>query len=614
VVPPLIVAGMHRSGTSLVASLLSGLSVDMGRELLAGDSHNVRGYFEDVDFLTLQRRMLSEGCARDDGGHPDWGWTEHETLEPDGFERFVPDALAILEARRGDGRCWGWKDPRTTLLLDFWDRLTGGAARYLLVYRFPWDVADSMQRLGAEVFLRNPEYAWAIWTYYNRHLRDFYVTHRDRCLLVSINALSGNLDAFTHALRAKLGIEVPPGEPASIFDGELLQTLAPRDALVDLVSVMWPKSTQLLSELDAVADLGAAGLWRAESVRSRLARPDDGQPVDVSVIVPCYDQGTFLVEAVASVERTAPPGCELIIVNDGSREPRTLEVLDTLKTLGYYVWDQDNQGLAGARNAGVALARGRYILPLDADNRLRERYIEDAMRVLDANPSVGIVYGDRNDFGLRTCPRRLPDFDLPSLLELNYIDACAVFRKQIWIDSGGYDASMFAVEDWELWIQAAEQNWGFHHLPFLAFDYRVRPDSMLSQAAGLREELRRRMRKKHADLYLQMAFEQGRRLAEHAADHGTRMHALADEAAGLRDELARVGERLTQAFEESRRLAEYAADHGARMHALVDEAAGLRDELARVSERLTQREAEIAEVKRSWGWRLGLFGRRIAQR
>ena len=79
-------------------------------------------------------------------------------------------------------------------------------------------------------------------------------------------------------------------------------------------------------------------------------------------------------------ERTAPPNCELIIVNDGSRQPRTLEILALLKELGYYVHDQPNLGLSGARNAAIARARGRYILPLDDDNRLRPGYISDAVQ------------------------------------------------------------------------------------------------------------------------------------------------------------------------------------------------------------------------------------------
>ena len=78
---PIIVAGMHRSGTSRVASPLAALSVDMGSRLLPRDPHNPLGYFEDVEFLELQRKILSRSCASDDRGHPDWGWTETESLE-----------------------------------------------------------------------------------------------------------------------------------------------------------------------------------------------------------------------------------------------------------------------------------------------------------------------------------------------------------------------------------------------------------------------------------------------------------------------------------------------------------------------------------------------------
>ena len=67
---PIIVAGMHRSGTSIVASLLSALGVDIGQRLLPPDKGNPRGYFEDIDFLEFQRRVLSECCLPDDGGHP----------------------------------------------------------------------------------------------------------------------------------------------------------------------------------------------------------------------------------------------------------------------------------------------------------------------------------------------------------------------------------------------------------------------------------------------------------------------------------------------------------------------------------------------------------------
>jgi hypothetical protein len=361
-----------------------------------------------------------------------------------------------------------------------------------------------MQRLGAPVFLRNPEYGYRIWEYYNRHVLDFYVSYRDRCLLVSSNALPQRLREFTSALRDKLGVPVGEGALDDLFDEDLLQTTPPSDPLIDLVAAVWPRCARLLSELDELADLSGAGLWHARPVHSRLARPAaDGAPIDVSVVTPCFDQGVLLVEAIASVERTAPENCELIIVNDGSRELRTLEILDTLKGLGYYIRDQANLGLSAARNAAIALARGRYVLPLDDDNRLRADFIRDAVHVLDADPDVGVVYGDRHDFGLRTGVERVPELDARKLLEANYIDACAVFRKEIWTECGGYDPSLSPIEDWELWIQALKRGWRFHHLPYVTFDYRIRPDSLLARAVATLPKglLDRRLRHKHADLY-----------------------------------------------------------------------------------------------------------------
>ncbi|NJK60916.1 MAG: hypothetical protein HC918_12650, partial [Oscillatoriales cyanobacterium SM2_1_8] len=80
---PLVVAGMHRSGTSLTASLLQTLGTHLGQTLVAADRHNPKGYFEDLDFVTLQRQMLTAACPVDDGGWPDWGWTEHEQFDRD---------------------------------------------------------------------------------------------------------------------------------------------------------------------------------------------------------------------------------------------------------------------------------------------------------------------------------------------------------------------------------------------------------------------------------------------------------------------------------------------------------------------------------------------------
>jgi glycosyltransferase involved in cell wall biosynthesis len=496
---------MHRSGTSLTASLLSALGVDMGRRLLPPDNGNPRGYFEDIDFLKFQRRVLSESCLKDDGGHPDWGWTESEQLNRGTFKDFIPYAKSMLASRVEGQRLWGWKDPRTTLLLDFWDRLLDGAY-YIFVYRFPWDVADSMQRLGEPLFLRNPDYAYRIWSFYNRHLLDFFIKNSQRCLLLSTNALQLDPKRLVELIRKKLKLEIRDTDLRDIYEQELFTSTEGSDPLIDLVAATSPQCTKLLAQLDNAADLSGSGLWQVRPLRSRLKEDDDTSAphrIDVSVIIPCFDDGQFLIEAIASFERVVPKNCELIVVNDGSKEPRTLEILKTLRDAGYSILDQENQGLSEARNAGIRLAAGRYILPLDADNRLRAGFVEAATEILDSSSEIGIVYGYRQLFGMKTELDKVAEFDLEEILTFNYIDAGAMFRKQVWADCGGYDQRVSPLEDWDLWIGAAERGWRFHRLPQVTFEYRVRPDSLLSMVdnAELLDHLLESMIIKHYELY-----------------------------------------------------------------------------------------------------------------
>jgi GT2 family glycosyltransferase len=597
---PVVVAGMHRSGTSLLASILSALSIDMGPALLPADSNNVRGYFEDVEFLQLQRAILSACCASNDGGHPDWGWTENETLDPTCFERFMPEASALIASRADRTVPWGWKDPRTTLLLNFWDRLVDDA-RYVLVYRFPWDVADSIQRLGADVFLRNPEYGYKIWEFYNRHIRDFYVKHSDRCLLICTNALRGNHAELARLIESKLRIQLSNTSADGIDEPDLLKSIDGCDPLIDLVAAVWPGCTSLLSELDDLADISAAGLWRARPVRSRLARPDSSAEegsIDVSVVTPCYNQGALLVESIASVERCAPPGCELIIVNDGSHEPRTLEILEILKRCGYFILDQENQGLSAVRNTAVSMARGRYILPLDDDNRIRPNFIQDAKRVLDSSPDVGVVYGDRYELGLRTGGQHVPEFDLHKILEDNYIDACAMFRKELWKSCEGYDPRMSPWEDWELWVNAAGAGWRFHHLPYPCFDYRVRPDSLIARTSTIEthREVRERILRKHP--------------GSHVGLLSSKVVAKEEQVALLSAQLAAEREQghvLSVVVEQVKR--QILERDTAIQSLAVDIAAG-RQHLKHLSDQLAERDLEVARIKGSAGWRvLESYGR-----
>lgn len=239
---------------------------------------------------------------------------------------------------------------------------------------------------------------------------------------------------------------------------------------------------------------------------NHLPIPQDPDSAALSVIVPCYNQGEFLLEAIASLENAGTHNWELIIVNDGSTEPITVQLLASLKSQGYCVIDQVNQGLSAARNTGICRARGRYILPLDADNCVQLPYLTRAITVLDQHPEVGVVYGNLELFGGRSGLVQVPRFSVELLLVGNAIDACAVFRRSIWEDIGGYDSDIpgqLGYEDWDFWLGAVERGWQFWHLEETGFSYRCREASMVS-ACNLPENRSRLFQyicAKHYSLY-----------------------------------------------------------------------------------------------------------------
>src|SRR5437660_6271468 len=153
----------------------------------------------------------------------------------------------------------------------------------------------------------------------------------------------------------------------------------------------------------------------------------------VSIVIPCFNQGAMLREALASVEQARNANVlEVIIVDDGSSEVETGKILSEAQEAGYSVVSQPNRGVGAARNAGIRLAKGEFILPLDSDNRLRDIYLNEGVSLLENNPSVGVIYTDAEYFGEKTGRWHVPEFNLLSLIRENFIDACALYRKKLW--------------------------------------------------------------------------------------------------------------------------------------------------------------------------------------
>jgi glycosyltransferase involved in cell wall biosynthesis len=177
--------------------------------------------------------------------------------------------------------------------------------------------------------------------------------------------------------------------------------------------------------------------------------------------------------------------------------------MDELAERGTKVIRQENKGLAAARNAGIAASQGEYILPLDADDRLRTGWIDHGMRILESNPQVGVVYGDAEYFGTRNGRWSAGRFDPDLLLLGNYIHASALYRRAVWEQNRGYDGTMpvQGFEDWDFWLGALEHGWQFAYVPEIFFDYRQAAGSMITRTRGFESQIEAFVGTKHGFLY-----------------------------------------------------------------------------------------------------------------
>ncbi len=188
----------------------------------------------------------------------------------------------------------------------------------------------------------------------------------------------------------------------------------------------------------------------------------------VSVIIPCYNLAKWLPEAVASVQAQTTQDWEIVIVDDASPD-NTAEVAASLAARDPRIrvlTNPTNLYLSGALNAGIAASRGRYILPLDADNMIEPWTLAVLAGSLDADRGIHIAYGACRFIledgspdtavstdGVSTWPR---DFSFRSqMLHRNQIPSTCLYRREVWTRSGGYRRRCRTAEDAENWTRVS---------------------------------------------------------------------------------------------------------------------------------------------------------------
>lgn len=223
----------------------------------------------------------------------------------------------------------------------------------------------------------------------------------------------------------------------------------------------------------------------------------------VSVVIPCFNQGQFIDEAVDSVLAQSFTDFEIIVVNDGSTDELTNKLLQNYCKEKTQVIVTTNMGLAEARNNGIARASGKYILPLDADDRIDSTYLEKAVAILNVDSETGIVYCNARLFGAVETEWLLPEYSLPRMLIDNVIFCSAFFRRDDWLESGGYDPGMiYGWEDYEFWLGLIERGRKVVRLEDVLFSYRVASDSMVrSREKWQKVAMFRRIYQRHQRLF-----------------------------------------------------------------------------------------------------------------
>jgi glycosyltransferase involved in cell wall biosynthesis len=136
-----------------------------------------------------------------------------------------------------------------------------------------------------------------------------------------------------------------------------------------------------------------------------------------------------------------------------------------------------NNGVSEARNIAIKKAKGKYILPLDADDTIEPTYLEKASKILDGLKS-GIVYCKARLFGDVNEEWYLPEYSFTEITKGNVIFCSAMFRKSDWLKVGGYKKELIhGLEDWEFWLSLIENGAKVFRIPEILFNYRIKQNS-----------------------------------------------------------------------------------------------------------------------------------------
>jgi len=487
---PVCIAGMHRSGTSMVAHMLNlcGLYLGEEQDLQPPGPANPEGFWENSRFSEINEQILQAiGLAWDLPFTAAPGWEATAAIQP-----LRATARALIEEFKYS-EPWGWKDPRNSLTLPFWKSLLPGL-RLVICLRSPAEVAQSLHRRGASSL----RFGYSLWHDYYRQIlgttvpEERLITHYDSYFADAQQELRRLLD-FVGLNLPELALQRARSivmEPLRHHDSRADSSLA-----LDIPSEVAQLYRELCAQAGPVYQAtlgiprGAAGSSARPSqptipsptAAGRAARiaPPLAETALVSVIVPNYNGREHLDDCLSSLLETHYPSdqLEIIVIDNGSSDGSAAWVEEHFPGV-HIIRNPSNAGFSRAANLGARAASGGYLAFLNNDLRVDPDWLSALLEVMASEPrlaSVGSIVmswdGARIDFAGRAgdafclavtpdAGHALPPSPLPSgagHYALFASGGAALFRRQAFEELGGFEPGYFMYHEdvdlgWRLWL------------------------------------------------------------------------------------------------------------------------------------------------------------------
>ena len=217
-----------------------------------------------------------------------------------------------------------------------------------------------------------------------------------------------------------------------------------------------------------------------EMPKDSYVKTYEGEKDLLSVVIPYYNLGRTLPETIESIKQSTYKKYEIIIVNDGSSDEESVEVLKNYENDPQIrILNIENQGLANARNVGAEAAKGEFVAFIDADDKIDKTFYQKSINILHQYTNVSYVYSWVKYFEGSEAVWPTFNIHIPYLLCANMLAAYAVIRKNDFLNFGKNRIKMeYGMEDYDGWVSLAEHGCLGVSIPELLNLYRVRKDSM----------------------------------------------------------------------------------------------------------------------------------------